>query len=76
MFAKDNSVFAQWKEDNKTILDKVCEHDFENWKLQKVVKDARDVSSYFDGWPVLKYVNLCESIREETPLLKDIFLDI
>ena len=49
MFVKDNSVFAQWKEDNKTILDKVCEHDFENWKLQKVVKDARDVSCYFDG---------------------------
>jgi hypothetical protein len=44
VFIKDTSVFSAWKEDNKLILDKACEHDFENWKLQKVVKDSRDVS--------------------------------
>lgn len=46
MFIKDLSVFAPWKEDNRQILEKVCEHDFENWKLLNVIKDARDVSLY------------------------------
>lgn len=44
VFIKDLSVFAPWKEDNRQILEKVCEHDFENWKLLNVIKDARDVS--------------------------------
>ena len=43
-FNKETSVFASWKQDNKAIYDKCFEHDFDNWKLQKVVKDAVDVS--------------------------------
>jgi hypothetical protein len=39
VFKKEHSVFNLWKEDTKSKLQACLRHDFENWKLQRFVKD-------------------------------------
>ena len=43
VFRKDQSVFAKWREDDQNILDKCYNHDMQNWKLSKFVKEETDL---------------------------------
>lgn len=43
-FAKDKSVFKDWQEDNKKILDKCFhDHDFSLWKATRFIKDKGEL---------------------------------
>lgn len=39
MFQHAASVFSLWKPDNKSMIDKCLEHDFDLWKLARFCKD-------------------------------------
>ena len=39
VFDKDNSVFAPWKEDSKTVYNSSVDNDSLYWKINNVVKD-------------------------------------
>ena len=44
VFNKETSVFAAWKEDTKSSLKQATEIDFSEWKVDRVIKDEKDVS--------------------------------
>jgi len=44
VFNKENSVFAAWKEDTSSSLKLATQTDFSEWKVDRVIKDEKDVS--------------------------------
>eukprot|EP00347_Sterkiella_histriomuscorum_P008584 403344534 len=59
---KNVNVFAEWKVDTDAILDEVIENDFKYWKVNKFVKDSKDLEE------------IEETFRENIRPLKNIYL--
>lgn len=43
LFVKETSVFKDWTADNNEVVINCLHHDFERWKVKKLVKDSRDL---------------------------------
>ena len=61
-FIRSKSVFADWREDNSDTVMKCLQHDFEQWKVNKFVKDSKDllaIKSFFeDNFALIKEIRV------------------
>lgn len=42
-FSKFNTVFREWLDDTKDVLDSIIDHDSKYWKVDRFVKDVNDL---------------------------------
>ena len=62
LFELHNSVFQEWRMDTRDTIDKCLERDFAFWKMNRQIKDTKDldaVKQFFkDNFAVLKEIRI------------------
>ena len=73
---RNPNVFASWQTDTDKLVDECCANDFRYWKVEKFVKDPKDVkkieSIIQSNWVILKDIFVHAAAKSDFPCVSSL----